>query len=134
MSARLRRLGLLALCLLFGLLCLAPTPGDIGGCGAPADLLGARPFFEKKRDIDCGACSQCGIHNRTCDALCSEPIPNAFPRGCFPLVHDGEVCLRALSYSSCEQYRTYLDDRAPRTPSECDFCPVLSDGGARRDE
>lgn len=134
MIVRWRRGLLLALGAVLGAFCLAPTPGDIGGCGAPADLLGARQFFLKKRDIDCGACSTCGIANHTCSSVCSRPVPSEFPRGCFPLVHDGAVCLRALSHSSCEEYRTYLDDLSPRTPSECDFCPLLSDGGARRNE
>jgi hypothetical protein len=121
-------------CIVLGLLSLAPTPGDIGGCGAPANLLSARQFFQKKRELDCSACRTCGIQNRTCSTVCSDPAPSEFPRGCFPLVHDGEVCLRALTYSSCDDYQTYLDPRAPRTPSECDFCPRSLDGGARRSE
>jgi hypothetical protein len=123
---------LVLLCLGCSLLCLAPTPGDVGGCGQSAELLGARQFFHKKREVDCSACDACGIHNRTCSTVCTDPIPSRFPRGCFPLVHDGQVCLRALSYSSCDEYRSYLDDAAPRMPSECDFCPRLQDGGARR--
>lgn len=134
MSSRARR-GVLALsCLGCSLLCLAPTPGDIGGCGQPPELLGARAFFQKKREVDCSACDACAIRNRTCSTVCTDSVPSEFPRGCFPLVHDGEVCLRALRYSSCDEYRSYLDDAEPRLPSECDFCPTLTDGGARRSE
>lgn len=114
---------------LAALTCMAPTPGDIGGCGQPARLLDARRFFEKKRSIDCSACSVCGIRRRTCSTVCTDPVPNEFPPGCFPLVHDGEVCLRALTYSTCDEYLGYLDERAPRVPTECEFCPTLSDGG-----
>jgi hypothetical protein len=114
---------------LLALACLAPTPGDIGGCGQPARLLGPRQFFEKKRALDCAACSVCEIRGRTCSSVCTAPVPTEFPRGCFPLVHDGEVCLRALSYSSCDDYVKYLDDRSPQVPTECDFCPLLADGG-----
>src|SRR5690606_7432639 len=120
-----RRLALVLGCLL----CMAPTPGDIGGCGQEPRLLGARRFFEEKRDVDCAACQSCGIENRTCNSVCTDPPQTEFPPGCFPLVHDGEVCLRALHYSTCEEYKGYLDDRAPRVPSECDFCPRRGDAG-----
>lgn len=112
--------------LLLTVLCaatLAPTPGDIGGCGKSPKLLSAGKFFATKRQLDCGACQTCNIQNVTCSTTCTEPIPDSFPRGCFPLVHDGEVCLRALSYSTCEEYRTYLDDETPEVPTECNFCP-----------
>jgi hypothetical protein len=125
MNTRARRFWLALCCLV----CLAPTPGDLGGCGQEPRLLGARRFFEEKREVDCSACSTCGIVNRTCSSVCTDPVTAAFPEGCFPLVHDGEVCLRALSYSTCEEYAGYLDDRAPRIPSECDFCPRRSDAG-----
>jgi hypothetical protein len=58
-----------------------------------------------------------------------DPVPSEFPKGCFPLVHDGEVCLRALSYSTCDEYVEYLDDRVPRIPTECNFCPLPKDAG-----
>lgn len=114
-----RRLSLTVLCAAT----LAPTPGDIGGCGKSPKLLSANKFFESKRELDCGACQGCNIQNTTCSTVCTKPIPGSFPLGCFPLVHDGEVCLRALSYSSCDEYRTYLDDEAPEVPTECNFCP-----------
>jgi hypothetical protein len=50
-------------------------------------------------------------------------LPADFPEGCAPLVHDGEVCLRALHFASCDAYRGYVDDAAPTVPTECDFCP-----------
>jgi hypothetical protein len=51
------------------------------------------------------------------------PWKAAFPEGCLPLVHDGEVCLRALLYATCAEYEAYVDDARPKVPSECDFCP-----------
>ena len=120
-SHRWRRPLLLAVCLM----CLAPTPGDIGGCGQAAELLGARQFFQKKRELDCRACTKCGVESRLCDGACdAEAEPDTeFAHACFPLVHDGEVCLRALRYSSCAEYETYLQDEQPQTPTECNFCP-----------
>jgi hypothetical protein len=32
--------------------------------------------------------------------------------------------LRALAAASCDTYATYVDDDAPATPTECDFCQV----------
>lgn len=117
----LRRFTLLVLCVL----CAAPTPGDIGGCGKRAELLDAELFFAKKYALDCSACQVCGVDNDTCDWACDpNNAPSEFPLGCFPLVHDGEVCLRALTYSDCDEYRGYLDDQAPTVPSECNFCPA----------
>lgn len=112
------------------LLCfvIAPTPGDIGGCGQQAELLDAPTFFATKRVIDCRQCDECGFVYDTCRDACdaNASLPEAFPRGCFPLVHDGEVCLRALNNASCDEYSTYMaDDPETRsTPSECNFCPA----------
>jgi hypothetical protein len=39
-------------------------------------------------------------------------------------VHDGEVCLRVLLHASCDDYASYMNDRAPAAPSECQFCPL----------
>lgn len=124
----LRRTVLALLCLL----CAAPTPGDIGGCGQQPQLLDAKKFFQQKHAIDCGACAQCGLATRACGWVCDPSnTPTSFPTGCFPLVHDGEVCLRALSYSDCEDYQSYLNEDAPNIPSECNFCPNRThrDGG-----
>ena len=107
------------------LFCTAPTPGDIGGCGQAPDILDAPTFFANKKAIDCSRCDDCSLASDACDAACDDkqPIQRAFPPGCVPLVHDGEVCLRALQYASCNDYMTYMDDHAPATASECNFCP-----------
>jgi hypothetical protein len=121
--ARLQR-GALALLLL--LFCAAPVPGDVGGCGQSPDQLDPSVFFATKRDIDCRRCSDCGFTTLACAEACSAEavVPADFPEGCLPLVHDGEVCLRALHFASCDAYRDYVDDRAPTVPTECDFCPA----------
>lgn len=107
---------------------IAPTPGDIGGCGQEAELLDAPVFFATKLSIDCRHCEECGFVYESCGEACDPyaPVPEAFPQGCFPLVHDGEVCLRALNNASCGDYSAYMiDDPANRsTPSECNFCPT----------
>lgn len=116
-----RRWVLLAL----ALACLAPTPGDIGGCGQTLEDLDARAFFAAKREVDCDACRECGFRAETCERSCDreEPLADAFETGCFPFVHDGEVCLRALRHSTCEEYEAFISDVNPSVPSECDFCP-----------
>jgi hypothetical protein len=118
------RQGLLALLVLA--FCAAPTPGDVGGCGQSPDRLDPGVFFATKRDIDCKQCRACGLSTVTCEAACSGQgaLPVDFPEGCAPLVHDGEVCLRALHFASCDDYRSYVDDVTPTVPTECDFCPA----------
>jgi hypothetical protein len=106
------------------LLCAAPTPGDIGGCGQRAELLDPPIFFASMQRMDCVRCQDCGLEGRRCDDACAgTPGQRDFPEGCFPLVHDGEVCLRALRYASCDDYAGYMSDTAPRVPTECNFCP-----------
>lgn len=111
------------------LFCAAPTPGDIGGCGQEAVELDAEQFFGIKAGIDCDRCRECGIDSESCQTACSgsEIAGQDFPSDCLPLVHDGEVCLRALSQAACGDYVEYMSDAAPRVPTECDFCP----GGGR---
>ena len=111
------------LCLL--LFCAAPTPGDVGGCGQEAVELDPAQFFGLKASIDCDRCGECGIDSENCRTACSrtEVASQDFPSDCLPLVHDGEVCLRALTEASCSDYSDYMSDRAPRVPTECDFCP-----------
>ncbi len=58
----------LALGSLLVALCMAPTPGDVGGCGAPAIELGARGFFKAKREVDCRRCEECDVFTRLCAA------------------------------------------------------------------
>jgi len=106
------------------LLCLAPVPGDIGACAQPADRLDAPTYFRAKATVDCRACRRCGIDGERCRAACAEPPETEFPDGCEPVVHDGEVCLRALLATDCEDYAEILSDRQPRVPLECDFCPA----------
>lgn len=105
--------------------CTAPTPGDVGGCGQQPDNLDPPTFFATKKAIDCSRCGECGIVTQTCVDACDENVgwDTEFPEGCFPLVHDGEVCLRALQYASCDDYESYVADSSPSTPSECNFCP-----------
>jgi hypothetical protein len=122
-AARTRRvtLGLLAA---LALCCLAPTPGDIGGCGQTARDLDPAVFFESKQTIECRRCAECSIRTLACETACDDgPVPDQFPDGCYPLVHDGTVCLRALTQSSCEEHAKVMAD-PPRVPSECNFCPL----------
>jgi hypothetical protein len=121
-----QRLEILVLGLLAGLFCAAPVPGDVGGCGQPTQTLDPGVFFATKKTIDCDRCRECDQTTQTCGRACdtSEPVPETFPEGCVPLVHDGEVCLRALLAASCDDYASYVDDRAPSAPTECNFCPV----------
>jgi hypothetical protein len=115
----------LALMLLLVTLVAAPTPGDIGGCGQSAQELDPQVFFASKYNIDCMRCRECALISRACSTACNDdtPIPASFPEHCYPLVHDGEVCLRALFNASCNDYKSYMDDRSPTSPSECNFCP-----------
>jgi hypothetical protein len=46
-----------------------------------------------------------------------------FDEGCIPLVHDGEVCLRALLAASCQDFSEFVRDLEPTAPTECVFCP-----------
>jgi len=123
-----RRVKQALLCVVVTAFVMAPTPGDIGGCGQEAQLLDARAFFYNKRLTDCRKCMECGLDSNICRDACdsSAPEPDGFPEGCFPLVHDGEVCLRALDATSCSAYARYvIEDPAKRSaPSECNFCPA----------
>ena len=107
--------------ILFG---MGTAVGDIGSCGQSVDELDPNTFFIIKANIDCDRCSSCGFAGKTCDVACTGALPSAFPSGCRPLVHDGEVCLHALTYASCTEYAAYMRDVAPTAPSECQFCPV----------
>ena len=116
------KLGFFALVLLF---CTAPTPGDVGGCGQSPAELDPGTFFASKANIDCQRCQECGLTRASCENACTAPesYPSAFPENCVPLVHDGEVCLRALLHASCGDYGSYMNDSAPSVPTECNFCP-----------
>jgi len=130
--ARLSRLGRgrqkLALGLLTLLFCTAPTPGDAGGCGQSPAELDPDTFFASKANIDCQRCEECSLTRVACQTACNAPesYPSSFPENCVPLVHDGEVCLRALLHASCDDYASYLSDSSPSVPTECNFCPELA--------
>lgn len=122
------KLGKLALGFVALAFCAAPVPGDVGGCGQEPQELDPEIFFWSKQRIDCEQCRECDLATAACRRACSDRLVQAdFPEGCVPLVHDGEVCLRALGDGSCEDFRNYMSDLAPTTPTECNFCPV---GGA----
>lgn len=116
-----RWLRLLALVVFFT---AAPTAGDIGSCNQDPIDLDPVKFFRAKASIDCARCDECGYQTKACAAACSTPPARAFPKGCYPLVHDGEVCLDALLAASCGAYGVYIDDDAPVVPTECNFCPA----------
>jgi hypothetical protein len=104
--------------------CAAPVPGDVGGCNQQAVQLDAGAFFAGKKSIDCQRCTECTLASQTCERACAAgSVPREFTEGCVALVHDGEVCLHALSAASCDDYATFVRDQAPSTPTECDFCP-----------
>lgn len=116
-----RHLLAMALAVVLG---MGPMVGDIGSCGQQADDLDAPTFFDVKANIDCGRCGDCNLRGQQCDRACNEPPQTAFAYGCRPLVHDGEVCLRALLHASCDDYASYMNDARPGAPSECQFCPA----------
>ncbi|HRI67337.1 MAG TPA: hypothetical protein PK156_24005 [Polyangium sp.] len=105
----------------------APVVGDIGSCGEQPIELDAKTFFTNKALVDCARCRGCGIITSTCTKACEDPpIPTAFPEGCYPIVHDGEVCLHALEATSCSTYESYVSDQGASIPTECNFCPLPS--------
>lgn len=115
----------IALALVVTLFCMAPVPGDVGGCGQAAQDLDPGTFFATKKQTDCDRCTECGLVTKACTQACDKKagVPLAFPQYCYPLVHDGEVCLRALRVASCSDYSDYVADVGQTTPTECDFCP-----------
>jgi hypothetical protein len=106
-------------------LCTAPTPGDVGGCSQSPQELDAELFFSNKDYIDCQRCNECGFSSPLCERACSDQLSqDAFPEQCLPLVHDGEVCLRALLDADCDEYASYVSADNPQVPNECNFCPA----------
>jgi hypothetical protein len=116
------KIGFFVMVLVF---CTAPTPGDVGGCGQKPAELDPGTFFASKANIDCQRCRDCSLTRVSCENACDFPesYPSTFPDDCVPLVHDGEVCLRALLHASCDDYGSYMSDRSPSVPTECNFCP-----------
>jgi hypothetical protein len=112
--------------ILLGVLSMAPTVGDVGGCGREARELDRDIFAAARKDEDCTRCTECGIESARCGRACDPgAAPDvALPVTCRPLVRDGEVCLRALRAASCDVFASYVDDMAPASPSECGFCRV----------
>jgi hypothetical protein len=111
--------------LLFALFCLGPTPpGDIGGCGQQVQPLDATVFFQHWANIECEKCTECNFVSTRCTKACEgEELQQSFRDGCAPLVHDGEVCLRALRAADCDEYQDYAKDNGTLVPTECRFCP-----------
>jgi hypothetical protein len=103
---------------------MGPTVGDIGSCAQEVDALDVPTFFAMKARLDCARCGECSLSGKECEAACTAPRRTSFLPGCAPLVHDGEVCLRALTHASCDEYASYMDEARPTAPSECQFCPV----------
>ena len=105
--------------------CAAPVPGDVGGCGQEPQELDPATFFWSLQGTECDHCRQCALTTAGCERACGETlVQSEFPKDCVPLVHDGEVCLRALQNGSCDDFREYMSDSAPSIPTECDFCPA----------
>lgn len=105
--------------------CAAPVPGDVGGCGQEPQELDPEIFFWSLQHYQCERCGECELTTRACERACSsELLHSEFPEDCAPLVHDGEVCLRALQNGSCGDYAEFMSDVAPTIPTECDFCPA----------
>ncbi len=113
------------LALVVVLFCMGPTPpGNVGGCGQHAQPLDATIFFQEWATIDCEKCTECNFQSMRCtDACDAANLQTAFREGCAPLVHDGEVCLRALRAADCNEYKDYAKDDGPLVPTECRFCP-----------
>lgn len=120
--------GALVVVALLGVLSAAPTPGDVGGCGSDVRLLDRDVYARARKTQDCKRCEDCGIRSdrctRACDAASSPET--VVPASCRPLFHDGEVCLRARADVSCATFARYVDDVAPTSPSECEFCKATS--------
>ncbi len=116
------------LALVFG---AAPTVGDVGGCGTTATPLDSARFARARKSVDCTRCTKCGLSNARCRQACAPDVVAyvTFPSTCQPLLHDGEVCIRALEAASCRDFAPFVDDVAPTTPTECGFCREADDGG-----
>jgi hypothetical protein len=115
-----------------GVLSMAPTAGDVGGCGTEVTALEPATFALVRKDLDCERCRECGIGSARCERACDPATSpeTSIPATCQPLMHDGEVCIRALKSASCDAYATYVADVSPKAPSECQFCKVAPERGA----
>jgi hypothetical protein len=113
-----------AIAMLLALLCAAPTAGDIGGCGTGPDEIAPERYAAARKRLECDRCRECGVRTDRCVRACASDRPSdvALPATCRPLVHDAEVCLRALLSASCDTFARAVDDVSPVAPSECLFC------------
>jgi hypothetical protein len=116
------------LALLFG---AAPTVGDVGACGQKATPLDETLFVAQRKALDCQKCTECGLTTQTCIDACdpSKPGDVGWPDTCFPLDHDGVVCIDALEAASCKDYASFVSDVAPTIPTECQFCLDVPEAG-----
>jgi hypothetical protein len=111
------------------LLSAAPSVGNLGSCGQQAELLDAEKFYRAKAAVDCNRCSECGLATSACVNGCEQRLEaDAFPEGCYPLVHDGEVCLDALDAVSCGTFEAFVAEEGATFPTECNFCPIDEQG------
>jgi hypothetical protein len=115
--------------LLFG---AAPTVGDVGSCSEQAAPLDEATFAAQRKALDCQKCQQCGFTTKTCTSACNPDAPPSvgWPNTCYPLQHDGTVCLDALEVASCGAYASYVSDTGPTVPTECDFCHLPADASS----
>jgi hypothetical protein len=103
-------------------------------CGAQAEEISEDRYVVSRKRTDCRRCTACGLQTKRCVAACDEKAPPDIdlPSSCHPLVRDAQVCLNALVAASCGAYASYVDDNAPSSPSECDFCRLQADGAPAR--
>ena len=116
------------LALVFG---AAPTVGDVGACGQAATPLDEAVFVGQRKALDCQKCTRCGLTTQTCIDAC-DPAKTSnvgWPDTCFPLDHDGVVCIDALEAASCGDYASFVSDIAPTVPPECQFCLDIPEAG-----
>jgi len=71
----------------------------------------SRPRSRSTANVATTAAVATDACNDACDPYA--PIEQSFPEGCVPLVHDGEVCLRALHNASCSDYEGFVSDNPP---------------------
>lgn len=117
--------------MVLAILAAAPTAGDIGSCGQEVVVLDREKFFRAKEATDCEKCVACALTTKACTRACDKKLDDVpFPADCFPLVHDGEVCLRKLEATSCDDYASFVADQGSTIPTECNFCPLELAPGA----
>lgn len=108
-------------------LCMAPTAGDVGGCGAVVTEMDREQFAFDRKELDCRRCGECALASGRCGRACDPAAPpdTTLPDTCRPLSRDAVVCLRALAAASCDAFASYVADVAPALPTECEFCKFV---------